>query len=191
MKQIIIFILPLVLSGCVGLIATGMNVNTAYNAYAISKDERGIYSIVSDKIIKTKIQSKILGSKNLSNFDIDVEVFWAEVFLIGEVETLEQKLELVKIAKNTNGVEKIKTYIKLKKDRVCSSSDELAILTSLKKELFSDSLINSTNIGVSVVQCDVVFSGVVESIEQEKRAIWYAAHTQNVVDIYSFLRFAK
>ncbi|KHF13156.1 transporter, partial [Vibrio parahaemolyticus] len=78
-------------------------------------------------------------------------------------------------------------YIRLKSDRGCSSSDEIAILAQLKKELFSDSLINGTNIGVSVVQCDVVFSGVVDKIEQEKRAIWYAMHTKNVREIYSFL----
>ncbi|OCR87591.1 transporter, partial [Campylobacter fetus subsp. testudinum] len=35
--------------------------------------------------------------------------------------------------------------------------------------------------------CDVVFSGVVDKIEQEKRAIWYAMHTKNVREIYSFL----
>nr|WP_235600179.1 BON domain-containing protein [Campylobacter fetus] len=174
-------------SGCLTTVGTGMNANTIYNVYSVSQDERGIYSIIRDKVIKTKIQTKIASTKNLSNFDIDVESFWGEVLLIGEVDSAEQKLELVDIAKSSGGVRKIKTYIRLKSDRECGSSDELAILAQLKKELFSDSLINGTNIGVSVVQCDVVFSGVVDNIEQEKRAIWYAMHTKNVREIYSFL----
>uniref|UniRef100_UPI003AF801C9 BON domain-containing protein n=1 Tax=Campylobacter fetus TaxID=196 RepID=UPI003AF801C9 len=187
MKYIFLIFLALMFSGCLTTIGTGMNANTIYNVYSVSQDERGIYSIIRDKVIKTKIQAKIASTKNLSNFDIDVESFWGEVLLIGEVDNVEQKLELVDIAKNSSGVRKIKTYIRLKSDRGCSSSDEIAILAQLKKELFSDSLINGTNIGVSVVQCDVVFSGVVDKIEQEKRAIWYAIHTKNVREIYSFL----
>lgn len=191
MKKIIFLtLLAFMFCGCIG-VAAGMNANTVYSVYSLSNDERGIYSIIKDKIIKTKIQTKIANSKNLSNFDIDVESFWGEVLLIGEVENQAQKLELVELAKDTYEVKKIKTYIKYKKDRICSTSDELAILANLKKELISDSLINSTNIGVSVVQCDVIFSGVVHKIEQEKRAIWYAAHTPNVRDIYSFLQVVE
>ena len=37
---------------------------------------------------------------------------------------------------------------------------------------------------VSIVGCDVVFSGVVDSIEQEKHAIWYAKHIDGVADVY-------
>ena len=47
------------------------------------------------------------------------------------------------------------------------------------------------NINIHIVQCDVVFSGAVNSIEQEKRALWYALHTDGVSKAYSFLHVLR
>ena len=44
---------------------------------------------------------------------------------------------------------------------------------------------------VSVVQCNVVFTGIITDIEQEKHAIWYAKHINGVRDVYSFLKIFK
>ena len=52
-------------------------------------------------------------------------------------------------------------------------------------------MVEGTNVRVSIVGCDVVFSGVVDSIEQEKHAIWYAKHIDGVADVYSFLKVIK
>lgn len=164
-----------------------LNLNYAYDAYSISKDERGIYTIIKDNIIQKKIQAKILASSNLSNFHIDVISQWGEVLLIGEVDSIKDKFDLIDIARDTNGVDLIKTYINIKTPSSCHFLDELSILTKIKSDLISDSLINSTNIGVHIVQCDVVFSGAVATIEQEKRALWYALHTDGVNSAYSFL----
>lgn len=185
MKYVVLVFIMMFYHGCYNEVSTTMNLSSIYG---ITKDERGIYSITRDKIIKTKIQAKIMNSKNLSNFDIGVESFWGEVILLGEVENLSQRKELINIAKNTDGVRKIKTFIKFKKDRICSRSAELIILATLKKDLIADSLIDSTNIVVSVVQCNVIFSGVIDNKEQEKRVIWYAKNLDNVREIHSFLQ---
>ena len=179
-----------ILSGCLELVTspvspmTGVNI---YDAYAISQDERGIYSIARDKFIKTKIQSKILASSGLSNISIDVESFYGNVYLVGVVPDEKHKQKLVELAKNTEGVKKIYTYIRFPKDAgECKSN--VSIMLALKNSLFKDSIISGTSIRVSVVQCNVVFTGIITSIEQEKHAIWYAKHTDGVQDVYSFLR---
>ena len=64
-------------------------------------------------------------------------------------------------------------------------------MLNLKNNLFKDSIISGTSIKVSVVQCNVVFSGVIPTIEQEKHAIWYAKHIDGVQDVYSFMRILK
>ena len=60
-----------------------------------------------------------------------------------------------------------------------------------KTDLIADPLIDSTSINIHIVQCDVVFSGAVNSIEQEKRALWYALHTDGVSKAYSFLHVLR
>ncbi|MBQ8820835.1 BON domain-containing protein [Campylobacter sp.] len=179
-------LIGIILSGC-SLKSPLLNITSAYDIYTIGKDERGIYTIIKDNIIQKKIQAKILTSSNLSNFDIDVVSQWAEVLLIGEVESINDKLKLIELAKNTLGVNHIKTYINLKTPNSCHFLDEFAILTKIKTDLISDSLIDSTNINIHIVQCDVVFSGAVATKEQEKRALWYALHTDGVNSAYSFL----
>lgn len=93
---------------------------------------------------------------------------------------------MINLAKQTSGVKNVHTYLKTKQERYeCSSFN---ILANLKQNLFSDSIIKGTNVRVSVVGCDVVFSGVISKIEQEKHAIWYAKHIDGVQEVYSFLK---
>lgn len=183
------FILPiflLIFTGCVARLMPISNAINVYDAYSISRDQRGIYSITKDKIIQTKIQSKILFDKDLSLIDVDVESFYGDVYLIGLIKDDNVRKKIVNIAKTTDGVKKIYTYLKIKKDDYpCSSFN---ILANLKRELFSDSSVEGTNVRVSVVGCDVVFSGVVADVKQEEHAIWYARHTEGVDEVYSFLK---
>ena len=64
-------------------------------------------------------------------------------------------------------------------------------MLNLKNNLFKDSIISGTSVRVSVVQCNVVFTGIITDIEQEKHAIWYAKHINGVRDVYSFLKIFK
>ena len=109
LKNILIFTPIFFLGGCLELFTTvtpltGINI---YDAYSISQDERGIYSITKDKFIKTKIQTKILGTSGLSNLNLDVESFYGDVYLIGVVPDAKHKNKLIELAKNTSGVSKI------------------------------------------------------------------------------------
>ena len=74
LKNILIFSPIFFLGGCLELFTTvtpltGINV---YDAYQISKDERGIYSITKDKFIKTKSQPKILPPSGVSTITLHV-----------------------------------------------------------------------------------------------------------------------
>lgn len=182
--------ISIIISGC-SFKSPLLNLNSIYDTYTISKDERGIYTIIKDNIIQKKIQTKILATPNLSNFHIDVVSQWGEVLLIGEVANMDDKMKLIDLAKNTMGVNHIKTYINLKTPNSCHFIDELTMLTKIKTDLISDPHIDSTNINIHIVQCDIVFSGAVATIEQEKRALWYAFHTDGVSNAYSFLHILK
>ena len=90
LKNILIFTPIFFLGGCLELFTTvtpltGINI---YDAYSISQDERGIYSITKDKFIKTKIQTKILGTSGLSNLNLDVESFYGDVYIISSLNIL-------------------------------------------------------------------------------------------------------
>ncbi|MGG7048644.1 MULTISPECIES: BON domain-containing protein [unclassified Campylobacter] len=165
------------------------NAINVYDIYSVSRDERDIGSITNDKYIQSKIRSKILFTKGLSSFDIEVEVFYGEVYLLGLVQSDGFKNALLQLAKDTAGVRKVHEYIRIKQANYPCSSTK--ILANLKANLFSDSSVKSTNVRIGVVGCDVVFSGIVATHEYEKHAIWYAKHIDGVADVYSFLRVLR
>ena len=185
----ILAFLALFFCSCSSVLSPATAPLNVYDAYSISRDKRGIYSITRDKFIQSKLQSKILFSSGLSNIDIEIECFYGDAYLIGLVGNKELGDKLIELAKNTDGVRKIYTYLRVKKPEYPCSS--IGILADLKKNLFKDNVVEGTNVRVSIVGCDVVFSGVVDSVEQEKHAIWYAKHIEGVADVYSFLKVIK
>lgn len=185
----ILAFLALFFCSCSSVLSPATAPLNVYDAYSISRDKRGIYSITRDKFIQSKLQSKILFSSGLSNIDIEIECFYGDAYLIGLVGNKELGDKLIELAKNTDGVRKIYTYLRVKKPEYPCSS--IGILADLKKNLFKDNVVEGTNVRVSIVGCDVVFSGVVDSVEQEKHAIWYAKHIDGVADVYSFLKVIK
>ena len=187
MKMICGVVLALFLGGGAGLVMGASNANRVYTAYTLGRDERGVLSVARDKIVKTKIQAAIAHSKNLSNFDLDVSVIWGHAYVVGEVENSGEIEQIANILKTVGGVRKGRLYVRLKSERKCSLEQESAIRQKLVNELVKDSAVASTNIGVSVVQCDVVFTGAVDDIEQEKRILWYAYHSEGVREIHSYL----
>ena len=167
-------------SSCAAPLAPAGNALSVYDIYSVARDRRSVSEVASDKLIQTKIQSKILFTKGLSSWDLEVECFYGEVYLIGLLDAL---------ARQTEGVRRVHTYLRVKKlEYPCNSFE---IFTNLKKNLFSDTDVSGTAVRVAIVGCDVVFSGVVTDIEHEKHAIWYATHAPGVQDVYSFLRVVK
>ena len=137
-KILFFSILAFIFGGCVEILTTvsPLSVVNVYDAYSIAKDEREISQIAKDKIIKTKIQAKILASSGLSNMSLDVESFYADVYLIGVVPDLEHKNKLIQLAQNTSGVQKIYTYIRFADDaKDCKNNTSIMLNLKNKKIL--------------------------------------------------------
>lgn len=159
---------------------------TAYDIYSITRDRRGIITIAKDKIKKLKIQSAIIQDKKLSNWDIDVGVFYDKVYLVGLVNDKNSEKKLLELARQKAGQSKIYTYLKIKNNKYSCSSAK--IFSQLKANLFRASSIEGTAVRVSIVGCDVVFTGVIANKEQEINAIWFARHIDGVENVYSLLQ---
>lgn len=108
------------------------------------------------------------------------------MYLIGLVKDKKSYDKLLEIAKKEIKNGKIHTYIKIKQDNYnCSHA---AIFSQLKTNLFRANSIEGTAVSISIVGCDVVFTGVVGSKNQQSNAIWFAKHIDGVENVYSFLQ---
>ena len=111
-KHLIIFISALImLQGCAAVAVGG----AAAGGYYVGKDKRDFDTIVSDAGITTSINSKLLGAKGIKTFDINVDTYQGVVTLSGFVSSRKTKYKVIKLSKETLGVKKVISKLKIKK----------------------------------------------------------------------------
>ena len=179
-------ILMVINYGCAALVP--VPVCTTYN---IAVDERNIKTVVSDTKIKTLVLDAFIQDKTVKTFDIDVECYYGHVYLIGEYDTDKQINSAIELAGNVEGVKGVTTYLLKKKDGdPCGTTDNLAIKARIKAKLIMDGNIWSTNVDITVVQCNVVFVGLVRSDKEIEKIIAHAKSVGGVRSVKSFLKVA-
>lgn len=186
MRYIPLFLIPFFICAC-STLPPALNFLSVFDIYSSSKDSRDIYTQSQDKIIKTNIQSQFLAHDRLNNTDIDVESYYGEVLLIGETSSQNDVQNAINIAQSVSGVKKVKTFLIPKNKNSCTSYENNTILLNLKKELYADSVVKGSTIRVNVIQCKVVLSGVVNTINELKHIMWYATHIDGINEVYSFI----
>lgn len=177
------------LQGCADKLMPISNALSAYDAYSIWRDRRHISTITLDKLAKLRVQAAIAKSKDFSNFDIDVECFYGHIYLIGLVQNRSDIARLVELAKQASGAESVSVYFKQKGvDYGCIHT---VLFANLKAKLYAKEGIEGTAIRLSIVGCDVVFTGVVDSKAKIQKAVSLAKQTKGVVNVKSFLVVAE
>ena len=92
-------------------------VTLPYHAYAVGTDERDSSTLASDQQIKLSIRGKLFNHADTSLYNVSIESFYGDVYIIG---TYKDKIELtqsVKLAKETDGVKSVETYMVEKVDK--------------------------------------------------------------------------
>ena len=158
---------------------------TAYNA---ARDERSMGTIMDDSSIAGKIKYELLQDDTVKGLDISVYVYYGKVYLVGAVDSDNQKNKAVKIAKGIEGVKSVTTYI-LNKNQVTigKTIDDTAVTAKVKAKMIEDKQMKSTQIEVKTILGHVVLLGVVSSGSDAGKAIRYAKSVENVKEVVSFV----
>lgn len=99
------------LQGC----AVALIAGAGAGGYYAGKDERKFGTIMDDAAITTSINSKLIGAKGVSTFDINVDTYNGVVTLSGKVPSKKIKRKVIKISKSVDGVRKVISKLKIKK----------------------------------------------------------------------------
>ena len=148
--------------------------------------------IASDTKIKASIVNSFAEDESLKALDFFVGVYDGDVYLVGAYKTVAQKNRAIKIAKKTEKVKGVETYmIPARTNHPCTTKVNLKITGKVKGRLIKDTDIWSTNIDVKTVQCNVVLVGLVGSPGEVNKAIAHAKGVEGVRSVKSFLKTAK
>jgi hyperosmotically inducible protein len=113
------------------LVVLMMGCTTVYKS---AVDERSLGEQYDDEKITMAIRNKFLGAEEIKYFDISTYVYKGHVFLVGEYETADQKNQVVKLARQVEGVKSVTDYfLPKKKDETCGTTANLELFAKVKK----------------------------------------------------------
>lgn len=101
----------MMLQGCAVALIGGAGAG----GYYAGQDKRDFGTIVDDAAITTSINSKLIGAKGVSTFDINVDTYNSVVTLSGKVSSKKVKHKVIKLSKSVDGVRKVISKLKIKK----------------------------------------------------------------------------
>ena len=141
-KLIIIFIIGLILSGCVGVSSTGI----FGTGVSVAIDPRSLGTQIDDSIMQKNLSTRILLIDKNYFLTVKTKVIDGRIFITGKVDDPEEKLKLTKLAWEIQGVRSVKNDLKIKEEfNFKQSAKDLLITSQLRTALIFNKNIKATN----------------------------------------------
>ena len=179
-KIILIFLIGLVLGGCVGVSSTGI----FGTGVSVAIDPRSLGTQIDDSIMQKNLSARILLLDKNYFLSVKTKVIDGRIFITGKVEDPEEKLKLTKLAWETQGVRSVKNDLKIKEDfNFKQSAKDLLITSQLRTALIVNKNIKATNYQIDSYKKKVYVYGIALTSEEKDLVISEANEILDVEDV--------
>ena len=179
-KLLLILIGGLLLSGCVGVASTGL----FGTGVSVAFDPRTVGTQIDDNIMEKSLKTKILLRDKNHLLQVKVEVLDGRIFLTGKVNDPEEKLQLTKLAWETDGVRSVRNDLKIKEEfNFKQSAKDLLITSQLRSAIIFNKQIKATNYQIDTYKKKIFIYGIAESAEERDEVVKEAKLILDVEDV--------
>ena len=179
-NKYIYLLLLLLLSGCVGYTSTGV----LGTGVSIAFDPRTIGTQIDDSIMQKNIRSKIIKLKPGYILAVKSRVLDGRIFLTGKVDTVEDKLQITKLAWETKGARSVKNDLRIKeKFNLRQSAKDTLITSQLRTALIISKKIISPNYDIDTYKNKIYIYGIASDELEKKEVIIEAKQILDVEDV--------
>ena len=179
-KLLLILIMGLLLSGCIGVASTGL----FGTGVSVAFDPRTVGTQIDDNIMEKSLKTKILLRDKNHLLDVKVEVLDGRIFLTGKVDNPEEKLQLTKLAWETNGVRSVRNDLKIKEEfNFQQSAKDLLITSQLRSAIIFNKEIKATNYQIDTYKKKIFIYGIAEDADEKDEVIKEAKSILDVEDV--------
>ena len=141
-KFLILILVGLILSGCVGVGSKGV----FGTGVSVALDPRTLGTQIDDSIMQKSLTARILNKDKKYFLSVKSKVLDGRIFLTGKVDNPEEKLQITKIAWETKGARSVRNDIKIKEEfNFKQSAKYIIITTQLRTALIVNKNIKATN----------------------------------------------
>ena len=178
-KFLIILFLAFFLSGCVGTSSQGV----FGTGVSIALDPRSIGTQIDDNIMQKNLAARMISKDKKYLISVNTKVLDGRIFITGKVDDPEEKLQITKMAWETNGVRSVKNDIIIKEEfNFQQSAKDLLITSQLRTALIINKKIKSTNYNIDTYKKKIYIYGIAETEDEKNEVIKEA---KEILDVES------
>jgi len=166
---------PVVGVSTIGIIKTGVEV---------ADDPRSLGRIVDDSVIEKKFLYKISQIDEKYLLKIKANSIDGRFILKGNVETIDEKIKMTKVAWETNGVRSVENIIKVNdQSSLTNKAKDLLITSQFKVALIAHNEVKSNNFSFTTINKNLYIFGIARSEDERKIVINEAKAVKGIKEV--------
>ena len=179
-RFILIILIGIILSGCVGVSSTGI----FGTGVSIAFDPRTVGTQIDDSIMQKNLAARILIKDKRYLLSIKSKVLDGRIFLTGKVDSAEKKLLLTKVAWEIKGARSVRNDIKIKEGfNFKRSAKDILITSQLRTAIILNKNIKATNYQIDTYKKKIYVYGIALTSEEKDLVISEAKEILDVEDV--------
>ena len=179
-KFIIVILISIILSGCVGVSSQGI----FGTGVSIALDPRTVGTQIDDSIMQKNLTGKIVIKDKKYLISVKSKVLDGRIFLTGKVDNPEEKLQLTKLAWEIKGARSVRNDIKIKEEfNFKRSAKDILITSQLRTALIFNKNIKATNYQIDTYKKKIYVYGIALTSEEKDLVISEAKEILDVDDV--------
>ena len=165
---ILILFLFFILNSCVGTGSKGF----FGTGVSITLDPRSLGTQIDDSIMQKNLGTRLVMMNGNYILFVKAKVLDGRIFLTGKVDNPEEKLQITKIAWETEGVRSVRNDIKVKEEfNFKQSAKDLLITSQLRTAIVLNKNIKSSNYNIDTYKKKIFIYGIAMTKEERKEVI--------------------
>ena len=179
-KIILISLIFLVFTGCVGVSSTGI----FGTGVSIAVDPRSLGTQIDDTVMQKNLLARLALRDKTYLISVNTKVLDGRIFLTGKVNDPEEKLQITKLAWETKGARSVRNDIKIKEDfNFQQSGKDLLITSQLRSALIFNKIIKSRNYKIDTYKKKIFIYGISLTEDERQEVINEAKEILDVEDV--------
>ena len=167
-NKLLLFFMLCTLYGCVGSASKGV----FGTGVTIALDPRSLGTQIDDSIMQKNLITRLTLKEKSYFLSIKTQVLDGHIILTGNVNNPEEKLQVTKLAWETEGVRSVKNDIKIKEKFSFKRSAKDALISSqLKTAMILDKEIKASNYNVDTYKKKIFIYGIAMNSDERKMRI--------------------
>ena len=165
---ILIFRMFLILTSCAGTGSRGV----FGTGVSVALDPRSLGTQIDDSIMQKNVAARLIMMNKNYILSINTKVLDGRIFLTGKVNDPEEKLQITKIAWETEGVRSVRNDIKIKDEfNFKQSAKDLLITSQLRTAMILSKSIKATNYNIDTYKKKIFIYGIALNDEERQEVI--------------------